>query len=111
MSLLLEDKSTPALIIKPRIILVAHTDDLGWCITFNQQGQKFLSKPQQNFQQTKCYTRADPYRATDCITIDLKYQENFPTNTQVWTSLSHRNDRRQRGVILVSYVCYNSNLY
>ena len=29
MSLLLEAKSMPALIIKPRLILVAHTDDLG----------------------------------------------------------------------------------
>ena len=30
MSLLLEAKSMPALIIKPRLILVAHQDDLGW---------------------------------------------------------------------------------
>ena len=29
MSLLLEAKSMPALIIKPRLILAAHTDDLG----------------------------------------------------------------------------------
>ena len=29
MSILLKVKSTPALIIKPRFILVAHTDDLG----------------------------------------------------------------------------------
>ena len=35
MSLLLEAKSMPALIIKPRFILVAHTDDLGWNITSN----------------------------------------------------------------------------
>ena len=38
MSLLLEVKSTPALIIKPTLILVTHTDDLGWYITSNQQG-------------------------------------------------------------------------
>ena len=37
MSLLLEAKSMPALIIKPRFILVTHTDDLGWYITSNQQ--------------------------------------------------------------------------
>ena len=37
MSLLLEAKSMPALIIKPRFILVTHTDDLGWNITSNQQ--------------------------------------------------------------------------
>ena len=35
MSLLLEAKSVPALIIKPRLILVAHTDDLGWNKTSN----------------------------------------------------------------------------
>ena len=33
MSLLLEAKSMPALIIKSRFILVTHTDDLGWYIT------------------------------------------------------------------------------
>ena len=30
MSLLLEAKIMPALIIKPRFILATHTDDLGW---------------------------------------------------------------------------------
>ena len=30
MSLLLEAKSMPALIIKPRFIFVSHKDDLGW---------------------------------------------------------------------------------
>ena len=42
MSLLLEAKSMPALIIKSRLIFVTHTDDLGWNITSNQQGQKFV---------------------------------------------------------------------
>ena len=37
MSHLLEAKSTSALIIKPSLILVANTDDLGWNITSNQQ--------------------------------------------------------------------------
>ena len=37
MSLLLEAKSMPALIIKPRLILVAHTNDLGWNKPSNQQ--------------------------------------------------------------------------
>ena len=37
MSLLLEAKSMPALIIKPRHILVTNTDALGWYITSNQQ--------------------------------------------------------------------------
>ena len=35
MSLLLKAQSMPALIIKPRFILVTHTDDLGWYITSN----------------------------------------------------------------------------
>ena len=30
------------LIIKPRLILVTHTDDLGWNITSNQQGQMLV---------------------------------------------------------------------
>ena len=42
MSLLLEAKTMPALIIKPRFILVTHMDDLGWCITSNQQGKMFV---------------------------------------------------------------------
>ena len=42
MSLLLEAKSMPALIIKPGLILVTHPDDLGWYILSNQQGQMFV---------------------------------------------------------------------
>ena len=37
------------------------------------------------------------------------FKENFPTNTQVWYCLSHWNDCRQRGVIGVTYGCYNRN--
>ena len=36
---------------------------------------------------------------TYCIPVALMFQENFPTNTQVWNRLSHRNDCQQRGVI------------
>ena len=42
MSFLLEAKSVPALIIKPRLILVARTDDLGWNKTSNQQQQMLI---------------------------------------------------------------------
>ena len=42
MSLLLEAKSMPALIIKPRLILVAHPDDLGFNKTSNQQQQMLI---------------------------------------------------------------------
>ena len=52
MSLLLETKSMPTLIINPRLILVAHTDDLGWNKTSNQQQQMLI----QNL------NRADPWR-------------------------------------------------
>ena len=42
MSLLLEAKSMSALIIKPWLILVTHTDDPGWHIRSNQKGQLLL---------------------------------------------------------------------
>ena len=35
-------KSTPALIIKPMLILVTHMDNHSWYITSNQQGQMFV---------------------------------------------------------------------
>ena len=62
MSLLLEAKSTPALIIRSRLILiVAHKDDHCSYMTSNQQGQMFIknfnriaSKP------NVTYARADP---------------------------------------------------
>ena len=45
MSLLLEAKSMPALIIKPRLILVMHTDHSGWYIPSNQQVHRCSFKP------------------------------------------------------------------
>ena len=36
MSLMLQAKSMPVLIIRPRLILVTHMDNLGWYITSNQ---------------------------------------------------------------------------
>ena len=39
------------------------------------------------------------------------FKENFPANTQVWNGMSHWNDCWHRGVIWVTYGCYNSNLY
>ena len=51
------------------------------------------------------------YRTTDCIKINLVFQKNLPTNTQVWNSLCLRNYRRQRGMIWVTYGCYNGNPY
>ena len=92
MSLLLEAKSMPALIIKPRLILVTQTDDFRWNITSNQQGRKFV----QNLNRIVSKPNVAPgqilYHTTDCIPVDLMFEENFSTNTQVWNGLSHRND-------------------
>ena len=60
MSLLLGAKSMPALMIKPRFILVTHTDDLGWYIMSNQQGKMFIQNLQQDCQKAKCYAKAVP---------------------------------------------------
>ena len=109
MSLLLEAKSMPALIIKPRLILVSHTDDLGWCITSNQQGKMFVQNLNRIVRKPNVTPRQFPYCTAGSIPIDLMFQENFPTHTQVWNCLSHRNDYRQRGVIWVTCRCYNSN--
>ena len=53
MSLLFDAERMAAFIIKPRQLLVVHTDDLGWFITSNQQRQmhvqqnldRFVSRP------------------------------------------------------------------
>ena len=42
MSLLLEVESTSALIVKPRLIVVTYTDDLGGYITSNHQGKMLV---------------------------------------------------------------------
>ena len=43
--------------------------------------------------------RGQILNSTNCIPISFVSQESFPTNTQVWNSLSYLNDRRVRGVI------------
>ena len=109
MNLLLEVKTMPELVVKPRLILVAHTDDLGWNITSNQQQQMLV----QDFNRIVGRPNTTPgqilYCTPNCISIDLMFKENFPSNTQVWKSMSHRNDCRQRRVIRVTYGCCNSN--
>ena len=97
--LLLEAKGMPALIIKPRLILVTHTDHLGWYTTSNQQGQMFVRNLNRIVSKLNVMPVQIQYCASDCIPVDLMFQENFPTNTQVWNRLSHRNDYRQRRVI------------
>ena len=109
MSLLVGAKSMPALIIKPRLIRVTHTDHVGWNMTSNQHGLMFV----QNLNRIDSKPNVTPgqilYCTPDFIPDDLMFEENFPTNTQVWNRLSHRNVCRQRGVIWVTYRCYNSN--
>ena len=99
MTLLLEAKIMPALIIKPRFILVTHTADLGWYTTSNQQGKMLIQNLNSIVRKPNVTLTQFPYCTTDSIPINLMFQENFHTHTQVWNSLSHRNDCRQRGVI------------
>ena len=94
MSLLLESKSMPALIIKSRRILVSHTDDLGWYITSNQQGKMFIQNLNRIVRKPNVTLRQFLYCTTNSIPIDLMFQENFRTYTQVLNCLSHRNDCR-----------------
>ena len=99
MSLLLEAKSMPALIIKPRFVLVTHTDDLGWYIGTNQvgptsrpAGKDVRSKLNRIVRKPNVTPSQFLYCTTNSIPIDLMFQENFPTHTQVSNCLSHRND-------------------
>ena len=63
---------------------------------FHQNLNRIVSKPN---------VRADPVLHTDSIPIELISKENFPTDTQVWNRLSHRNDCQKRGAIRVTYRC------
>ena len=83
MGLLLEAKSMPALIIKPRFILVTHPDDLGWYITSNQQGKMFVQNLNRIVRKPNVTPRQLPYCTTDSIPIYFMFQGNFPTHTQV----------------------------
>ena len=98
-SFLLETKSMPALIIKPRLILDMHTDDRGWYVTSNQQGQMFVQNLNRIVSKPNVTSLQILYYITDSIPVGLMFQENFPTITQVWNPVKHRNDCRQRGVI------------
>ena len=59
MSLLLETKIMSAWSSHQGLSLFAHSDNLGWNAMSNQQQQMFIHD-QHDFQQTKCYARADP---------------------------------------------------
>ena len=99
MSPLLQAKSMPALIIKPRLIFVAHTDDLGRNKTSNQQQQVLIQNLNRIIRKPSVTPGQIPHGTANSIRINLIFKENFPTNKQVWNSLSHRNDCRRGGVI------------
>ena len=83
----------------------------GWpwlVITSNQQGKMFVQNLNRIVRMPNVTPRQFPYCTTDSIPIDVMFQENFPTHTQVWNCLSHRNDCRHGGVIWLTYWCYNS---
>ena len=67
MSLLLEAKSMPALLIKPRLILVTHTDDLGWDIMSNQQGLMFFQNLNRIVRKSNVTPGQILYCTTDCM--------------------------------------------
>ena len=96
---LLEAKGLPALIIKPRFILLTHTDEVSWYITSNQLGKMFVQNLNRIVRKPNVTPRQFPCCTTSSIPIDLMFQESFPTHTQVWNCLSHQNNCRQRGVI------------
>ena len=84
MSLLLEAKSMPVLIIKPWFILVKHTDDLGWYITSNLQGKMSVQNLNRIIRMSNVMPRQFPYCTPDGMPIDLMFPENCPKHTQVW---------------------------
>ena len=92
MSLLPEAKRMPALIVKPRFILVTHTDDLGWKITSNQMGQIFVQNLNRIFRKSNVTPGQILYCTRGYIPVNLLFEENVPANTQIRNRLSHRND-------------------
>ena len=100
MSLPLEAKSMPAL-----------EQNVGWNKTSNQQPEMLVQNLNRIASRSNVTREQILHCTANCIPINLMFRENFPTNTQVWNSLNHRNDCRERWVIWVTYGCYNSNPY
>ena len=86
MSLLFEVESTSALIIEPRLILVTHMDDLGWYITSNQQGKMIVQNLHRIVGRPNATTGQIPHCTTDCIPINLVFQENFRLTHKIGTA-------------------------
>ena len=77
MSLLLEVKTTSALIIEPRLILVTHTDDLGGYITSIQQEKMLIQNLHWIVRRPNVTSGQIPHCSTDCIPINLVLVETF----------------------------------
>ena len=67
----------PALINEPRLILVMHTDGLGWYIISNQQGQMFVQNLNRIVSKPNVTTGQIPYCKTDSISIDFIFRKTF----------------------------------
>ena len=88
-SLLLEAKSMPALIIKPRFILVMNTDDICWYITSNQQGKMFVQNLNRIVRKPNVTSMQFLYCTADSIPIDLMLAKRqfSDTNNDVLTNV------------------------
>ena len=75
MSLQLEAKNLPALIIKPRLIIVAHTDDLGWNKSSKQWKQMLIPNLNRIVSTPNVMPGHILYCTTNCIPIDLMFKE------------------------------------
>ena len=73
MNFLLETKSIPSMIIKPRLILVTHMDDLEWYIISNQQGQMFVQNLNSIVSKPIVTPGQIPYCTTDHISGKFSY--------------------------------------
>ena len=88
MSLLLEVKRTPALIVKLRLILVMHTDDLGRYITSNQQGHMLVQYLNRIVSRPNVTSRQILYCTTYCSPINLVFQVFLKLGVSIFT-LTH----------------------
>ena len=100
MSLLLEASRMPALIIKPKLILVTHIDDLGWNITSNQQQQMLIQDLNRMVSRPNITPGQILYCTTNCIPIDLMFKEHFPPRGALSKLLKREGRAGAEGAIL-----------
>ena len=109
MSLLLDAKSMPALIINPTLLHVTHTDDLGWYIV-QPGGTDVRAIPELYCQQAKCYARADPVLHHRLyIPVYLMFQENFQEGQMGGSIYPHYGGYIDHSVCCVRWIFCNLN--